>query len=128
MNRCALEADSDRMHLLMYPQHEQLLLDPPPVDLPEIEKEQDSKEWTPFPLQMPSRPGLLSSQRVARAMLWRTGSKIRTLHQRYKDTPRSEKHWHDALELFEELQSRRKALNGRLGILHGAPPHVFSLQ
>lgn len=128
MIRCSLEADSNRMHLMTYPHHEQLLDEPPPVGIPDIEKEQDSKEWTPFPLQMPSRPGLMSSQRFARALLWQTGSKILILHQRHQETPRCEEHWHDALELFEELQSRRKALNGRLGVLHGAPPHVFSLQ
>ncbi|KAF2169559.1 hypothetical protein M409DRAFT_52093 [Zasmidium cellare ATCC 36951] len=99
----------------------------PPVGPPVIEKEEDSKNWSPYPLQMPPRPGLMSSHRSARAMMWKTASKILPLHQRHRDGSNRDLHWINALELFEELQSRRKDLNGRLGMLHGAPPHVFTL-
>lgn len=116
------------MHLLSFRDTETLISQPPPVDVPAIEKDEDSKDWTPFPLQGPSRPALTSSRTHARASLWKTASKISWLRERYKDNMGSDTHWLDALQLFEELQSRRRDLNGRLGVLHGAPPHVFSLQ
>ncbi|CAK3963921.1 Nitrogen assimilation transcription factor nirA [Lecanosticta acicola] len=113
-------------HTLTFKKHP-LLSWPPPIGIPEPNRDEDSKEWQPFPSLGPSRPSVISTKNHAKTNLWRIGNNILPLHARYGNTLTSESHWNDAKGLYAELCHWHSTLNPRLGNLHGAPPHVFAL-
>lgn len=100
----------------------------PPIAIPEPNREEDSRDWTPHPLVGPARAGLTSTKNYAKAGLWLVGRDVLRLHKRHQHEPRSQSHWNDALAANSKLDRWYSDLNSRLENLHGAPMHVFALQ